>query len=159
MTKRTGGEFETELERSRLDEDQRRITKLMKRIMTEFRTRMDEKLHPYGVTTAQVRLLGTIRHAPGSSGAQLARLCEITPQSAQALIQRAEEAGWIIRKKDEVNDRILIATLTPEGEKILKTADRVLRNIESRLWQDIPPQKLAAVIKVLETCLENLSES
>lgn len=152
MTKRTGGEFESEL-----DEDQRRVTKLMKRIMTEFRTRMDEKLHPYGVTTAQVRLLGAIRNAPGSSGAQLARLCEITPQSAQALIQRAEEAGWIIREKDEVNDRILTVTLTPDGEKILKTADRVLRGIESHLWQGIPPRNLAAVIKVLETCLDNLT--
>ncbi|MFC5860698.1 MarR family winged helix-turn-helix transcriptional regulator [Acidicapsa dinghuensis] len=153
MTKRTAGEFENEL-----DEDERRVTKLMKRIMTEFRARMNERLQPYGVTTAQVRLLGTIRHAPGSSGAQLSRLCEITPQSAQALIQRAEEAGWIVREKDQVNDRILTATLTPEGEKILKTADRVLRSIESKLWQDIPPQKLAAVIKVLETCLGNLTE-
>ena len=153
MMKRTGGEFEAEL-----DGDQRRVTKLMKRIMTEFRARMDEKLHPYGVTTAQVRLLGTIRHAPGSSGAQISRMCEITPQSAQALIQRAEEAGWIVREKDQINDRILTATLTPEGEKILKTADRVLRSIESKLWEDIPPQKLAAVVKVLETCLDNLTQ-
>lgn len=153
MTKRTACESE-----GGLDEDQRRVTKLMKRIMTEFRARMDEKLHPYGVTTAQVRLLGTIRHAPGSSGAQLARLCEITPQSAQALIQRAEEAGWIVREKDEINDRILTATLTPEGDKVLKTADRVLRSIESRLWQNLPPQKLSALIKVLENCLENLIE-
>lgn len=153
MTKQTNCEFD-----SSLDQEQRRVTKLMKRILIELRAHMDEKLHPYGVTTAQVRLLGTIRNAPGSSGAQLARLCEITPQSAQALIQRAEEAGWIVREKDEINDRILTATLTPEGDKILKTADRVLRSIESRLWRNIPPQKLSAVIKVLETCLENLTE-
>ncbi len=158
MAKRTSGEFETELDRSGLDDNQRRVTKLMKRIMTEFRTRMDEKLHPYRVTTAQVRLLGTIHHAPGSSGAQLSRLCEITPQSAQALIQKAEDSGWIVREKDEINDRILTVTLTPEGEKILNTADRILRSIESKLWQDIPPQKLTAVIKVLETCLENLTQ-
>lgn len=152
MAKQTGCELGNAVE-----ENQRRITKLMKRILLQFRALMDEKLHPHGVTTAQIRLLGVIRNAPGSSGAQLARLCEVTPQSAQVLIQRAEEAGWIVRGKDDVNDRILTASLTPEGEKLLKIADGILSGIEAKLWQDIPAAKLDAVSRVLERCLQNIS--
>jgi MarR family transcriptional regulator, organic hydroperoxide resistance regulator len=138
-------------------ESQRRVTKLMKRILGQFRALMDEKLRPYGVTTAQIRLLSALRAAPGSSGAQLARQCEVTPQSAQALIQRAEESGWIVRGKDRVNDRIVTASLTPAGEELLTIADRLLASIEAKLWQKIPPTAIDELTEVLEKCLHNIS--
>jgi DNA-binding MarR family transcriptional regulator len=139
------------------NDPQRRVTKLMKRILTHFRAAMDEQLRPYGVTTAQIRLLGAIASAPGSSGAELARRCEITPQTAQVLIERAEESGWIIRSKDAVNERILIASLTLDGEKLLKMADRVLRKLERRLWTDIPLESIDSLSGTLEQCLRNIS--
>jgi len=148
MVKRTSNE---------LQESRRRATKLMKRILAQFRTLMDEKLRPYAVTTAQIMLLSAIRNAPGSSGAQLARHCEVAPQSAQTLIERAEEAGWIVRGKDSVNDRIVTASLTPAGEELLKIADRLLRSIEAKLWQEIPPPAIDGLIEMLEKCLLNIS--
>jgi DNA-binding MarR family transcriptional regulator len=139
-----------------IKENRRRATKLMKRIFMQFRALMDEQLRPYGATTAQVRLLLAIRCDPGSSGAHLARQCEVTPQTAQSLIQKAEKAGWIRRSKDDVNERIVIASLTPSGEKLLKIADRVIRNIEAKVWKDVSPRRLVKLIGVLEQCLENL---
>jgi DNA-binding MarR family transcriptional regulator len=148
MVRRTPSEFQ---------ESQRRATKLMKRILAQLRAHMDEKLRPYGVTTAQIRLLSALHSAPGSSGAQMARQCEVTPQSAQALIQRAEEAGWIVRGKDSVNDRIVTASLTPAGDELLTIADRLLRGIETKLWQEVPPVAIDGLIEVLETCLVNIT--
>jgi DNA-binding MarR family transcriptional regulator len=147
MVRKTPNEFE---------ESRRRVTKLMKRILVQSRILMEDKLRPYGTTTAQIRLLLAIRTAPGSSGAQLARQCEVTPQTAQALIERAERAGWIVRGKDSVNERILTAALTPAGEKLLKTADRLMRGIETKLWKDIEPEKLHKLEVVLESCLRNI---
>jgi DNA-binding MarR family transcriptional regulator len=141
---------------SEIENDRRRATKLVKRIFIEFRTLMDEKLRPYGATTAQIRLLLAIRSAPGSSGAQLARQCEVTPQSAQALIEKAEESGWIIRRKDSMNERIVTARLTPGGEKLLKVAERSIRNLEAEAWKDVSPRTLGNLIKVFERCLKNL---
>ena len=99
----------------------RRAAQMMKRIMIHFRSQMDEKLRPQGVTTAQLHVLKVIRDEPGGSGAQLARACYVTPQSAQALLKNLEDGGWIMRTKDRVNDRILIAQLTPSGVKLLDT--------------------------------------
>src|ERR1700739_4333124 len=106
---------------------QRRAESLMKRIITHFRTVLDEELRPHGATIAQVRLLWAIRNAPGSSGAQLSRECEVTPQTTQALLERAEESGWIVRGKDSINDRIVTASLTPAGEDLLSAADRLVK--------------------------------
>src|SRR6202045_3818011 len=86
----------------------RRAAQMMKRIMIHFRGQMDEKLRPQGVTTAQLQVLKVIRDEPGGSGAQLARACYVTPQSAQALLKSLEGGGWILRTKNPVNERILI---------------------------------------------------
>src|SRR3954470_18128736 len=89
----------------------------MKRIMLGFRARMDEQLRPKGVTMAQLQMLFAIRNQPGSSGAQLARTCFITPQTTQALLKHLEENSLIVRGKDPVNDRIVTASLTATGER------------------------------------------
>ena len=116
-----------------LDENRRQAKQLMKRILMGFRARLDEELRPRGVTTAQLQILHAIRNAPGSSGAHLARVCQMTPQSMQALIQKTEKDGWIERRKDRENDRVLVASLTKAGERLMRDAEAVVGRIEKKL--------------------------
>jgi DNA-binding MarR family transcriptional regulator len=136
----------------------RRAAQMMKRIMIHFRSQMDEQLRPEGVTTAQLHVLKVIREESGASGAQLARSCYVTPQSAQALVKGLEDGGWITRTKDRVNDRILIAELTPSGEGLLQTAEKLARVIEKRLWRGVEDEAVEALNEVLARCLENLED-
>ena len=128
----------------------------MKRILVHFRGQMDELLRPEGVTTAQLVMLKAILNEPEASGANLARACYVTAQSAQALLKSLEVGGWIVRSKDRVNDRILIAKLTPSGEELLETAEKLVRVIEKKLWQGVPEGDVSALNKTLERCLGNL---
>jgi MarR family transcriptional regulator, organic hydroperoxide resistance regulator len=139
--------------------ERRRAAQMMKRILNHFRSQMDETLRPQGVTTAQLSVLHAIRQEPGVSGAQLARLCYMTPQSAQALLTGLEEDGWIKRTKDRVNDRILIAVLTPSGEELLETAEKLARVIEKKLWRGVSAEAVGALNTVLAQCLGNLDGS
>lgn len=134
----------------------RRAAQMMKRIMIHFRSQMDEELRPQGVTTAQLHVLKVIRDEDGASGAQLARACYVTPQSAQALLKGLEDGGWITRTKDPVNDRILIAQLTSSGKELLDTAEKLARVIEKKLWQGVPDGAVQALNKTLMRCLANL---
>ena len=141
-------------------EETRLAAGLMKRILIHFRGQLDEALRPHRVTTAQLQVLYAIRNEPGASGAQLARLCYITPQSAQSLLKSLEEGGWIVRVKDKVNDRILVAQLTPSGEELLETAEKAARVIEKRVWKGVSDEAVERLNAVLEQCLGNLeSES
>ena len=138
----------------------RLATQLMKRILVHFRGQIDEALRPQGVTTAQLQVLYAIRKEPGTSGAQLARFCHMTPQSAQSLLKGLEKGGWIVRVKDKVNDRILVAQLTRSGEALLETAEKAARVIEKRVWNGVSDDAVGALNGVLEQCLGNLeSES
>jgi len=134
----------------------RRAARLMKRILIHFRSQMDEALRPQRVTTAQLQVLYAIRSEPGASGAQLARSCYVTPQSAQSLLKGLEEGGWIVRVKDKVNDRILVAQLTPSGEELIETAEKAARVIEKKVWKDVSDDAVGTLNAVLEQCLENL---
>jgi DNA-binding MarR family transcriptional regulator len=136
--------------------ERRQAARMMKRIIVHFRGQMDEKLRPQGVTTAQLVVLKAVQDEPGAFGAQLARACHVTPQSAQALLKSLEDGGWIVRTKDAVNDRILIAKLTPSGVKLLETGEKLARVIEARLWQGIPNSAVEALNKTLVRCLANL---
>ncbi len=134
----------------------RQATQLMKRLLVHFRSQMDERLRPQGVTTAQLQILKIIRDEPGASGAGLARTCHITPQSAQALVKHLENDGWIRREKDNANERILNAYLTPAGDRLLREAEKAWRRIETTLWRGIDEESIAALNAVLERCLANL---
>jgi DNA-binding MarR family transcriptional regulator len=134
----------------------RRAAQMMKRIMIHFRSQMDERLRPQGVTTAQLHVLKVIRDEPGVSGAQLARACYVTPQSAQALLKSLEDGGWITRTKDRGNDRILAVRLTPDGKELLLTAEKAAKVIEGKLWRGVAASSIEALNRVLEQCLANL---
>jgi MarR family transcriptional regulator, organic hydroperoxide resistance regulator len=136
--------------------ERRQAARMMKRIIVNFRGQMDEMLRPHKVTTAEWVMLRAVRDEPGTSGAQLARFCHVTPQSAQVLLKRLEDGGWIVRIKDAVNDRILIARLTPRGMKLLETGEKLARVIEEKVWEGIPDSAIATLNKTLTQCLANL---
>jgi DNA-binding MarR family transcriptional regulator len=138
--------------------DKRLAAQLMKRFLIAFRAQLDEELRPGGVTTAQMQVLKALKDWPGSSGAQLARVCHMTPQSMQALIQKSEKDGWIERHKDKGNDRVLAASLTAAGEEMLAAAEVAVKRVERKLWRGVTEGEIARLTEVLERCLGNIGQ-
>ncbi|QHS51499.1 MarR family winged helix-turn-helix transcriptional regulator [Edaphobacter sp. 12200R-103] len=128
----------------------------MKRIMIQFRVHLDEQLRPQGLTTAQMQVLFAVRNSPGSSGAQIARSCYITPQTTQALLKHLERSGFIVRGKDAVNDRIVTARITPEGERLAESVEKNSRGLQQKLWEGISDGEMKSLSALLERCLQNL---
>ena len=128
----------------------------MKRILLRFRAQMDEQLRPQRVTIAQMQVLFAIRNAPGSSGAELARSCYITPQTTQMLLKHLERGGFISRGKHAVNDRIVTATVTPAGERLVTIVEKEGAVLQEKIWKGISDHELTQINGLLERCLENL---
>ncbi len=136
----------------------RRASTLMRRVLLGFKGKLDDGLRSKNATTAQMRFLREVKERPGSSGAQMARACYITPQSAQAMMARAVEHGWIVRGKSAENDRVVTARLTPAGERLLAFADELLAALEAEVWESVGVAELRAMNDVLERGLERLEE-
>ena len=130
----------------------------MRRVLLGFKARLDAELRPKNVTTSQLRFLTEVKERPGGSNAQMARACYVTPQSAQAMLVRAVEHGWVVRGKDADNDRLVTARLTPAGELLLAHADGVLAKLEAEVWDGVSMGELRAMSETLERGLVNLEE-
>ncbi len=140
------------------DIEVRRMGKLMRRMIVGFKARLDEGLKDHAVTMAQLRFLHEVRERPGASGARVARACFVTPQSAQAMLTRGVERGWIVRGKDPENERLVTLRLTPAGRKLLEYAEGVAQGIEAEVWAGISVKELQAVSGILERGLGNLEK-
>ena len=145
---------------SRHAAEARRSGVLMRRLLLGFKARLDHELKPKNVTTAQLRFLHEVKEHPGGSGAQMARACYVTPQSAQAMMVRAVARGWVVRGRDSANERVVTARLTPAGERLLRHADAVLGTVEAEVWSAVGTAELKTLNEVLQRGLERLdSES
>ena len=137
----------------------RRTATLMRRVLLGFKARLDDELRVKNATTAQMRFLREVKERPGSSGAQMARACHITPQSAQAMMARAVKHGWVVRGKSPESDRVVTARLTPAGERLLAYADGILARLEAEVWVGVGLAEMHALNATLERGLANLEDA
>jgi DNA-binding MarR family transcriptional regulator len=130
---------------------------LLKTVLQEYRSRLDEELHPLGITTAQLRLLWAVELNPQASGAKVARLCSVTPQTGQATMAAMEVNGWIRRRPSEKSDRILIAELTSSGRKLLLRARELAETLDRHMWKGIGERELARLDIALKKAVTQLA--
>jgi DNA-binding MarR family transcriptional regulator len=135
------------------------IASLIKRLLQLFRDGMDERLRPWGVTAAQLHVLAKLEYEPGISGARLARACMVTPQSTQVLLRGIEKNGWIRRTKHPENERILLATLTPSGKRILAKSRTAVGQVYEQMLDGLAAKDMHALESLLTHCATNLESS
>ncbi len=72
-------------------------------------------------------------HNDGMSQRDLARSMHISPASVTNMLQRMERDGWIKRKRDEKDQRVVRVYLTVKAEETRIQAKRVFREMEDAL--------------------------
>src|SRR5271168_3281574 len=132
------------------------VASLVKRLLHLFRESLAEKLRPCGVTAAQLHVLAKLDHEPGISGARLARACMVTPQTTQVLLRGIEKNGWIVRTRHPENERILLATLTPSGKRILARSRTAVGQIYTQMLDGLAAKDVRARESLLSQCAANL---
>jgi DNA-binding MarR family transcriptional regulator len=128
----------------------------MRRVLLGFKARLDDELRGQHVTSAQLRFLHEVQERPGASNAQLARACYMTPQSAQAMLVRAVEQGWVVRGKSAENGKLVTVRLTRAGTRLLAYADGVLAELEAEVWHGVSLAELRGMNGTLRHGLGNL---
>lgn len=138
------------------DKDPPEVLKLTRRMTMLFRERLDEQLKPLGITAAQLQLLAALTKEPGTSGAHLARYCQVTPQTTQALLAVVEKHGWVQRAPHPENARVLLATLTPQGRRIFSRGKAIAIKLQARMLNSLSSTEVRRLEAVLEQLVRNL---
>ena len=138
------------------DKNPPEVLKLTRRMTVLFRERLEELLKPLGVTSAQLQLLAALTKEPGTSGAHLSRYCQVTPQTTHALLAAVERRGWVSRTPHPENARVLLATLTPEGERVFSKGKAIAIKLQDRMLRSLSSAEIRRLEATLQQPVKNL---
>ena len=111
-----------------------------------------------GVTGGQAALLYAIKSAPGTGVRDLAAQERMSAPAMSGYVDRLEKLGLVTRTPSGVDRRRVGLTLTPAGERILRSVkSRRTAWLAARL-RELDPNELAAVERALAPLEELIDE-
>ena len=109
-----------------------------------------EALRSFGVTVAQYATMLSLYYVPEQSSAQLARAAAVTPQTMATVIAKLEQKRLVTRHPSSDHAKVLIASLTPEGEVLVLRADEAARRIEQCMAEVFSAKEREQLTEMLE---------
>src|SRR6202034_1401111 len=106
---------------------------LLRQAQAATRLTLERALDDLGVTPPQFAVLTMLRAYPGLSGADLARVALLTPQTVGVIIRNLERDGAIRKTPHPVHGRVLQWSLTRRGGALLDKSRQRVMALERRL--------------------------
>jgi DNA-binding MarR family transcriptional regulator len=106
------------------------------------------KLDALGITYLQYVALLLLRHRSAQSIKELGERLSLDSNTLTPLIKRLEAAGFVKRRRDSEDERIVRVDLTPAGEKVVEEAICVSKELGGKL--KITPEQLNALQSLLD---------
>ena len=113
--------------------EQGHIGYLLRQAHTAHRLRMERALADLEVTLPQFSVLTMLVAYPGASGADLARLSLLTPQTMSVIVANLERGGAISRRPHAVHGRIQQIEVTEAGRQLLAKCRNRAKAVEDEL--------------------------
>jgi DNA-binding MarR family transcriptional regulator len=109
------------------------IAYLLRQAQAATRLTLERALADLAVTQPQFAVLTMLNAYPGLSGADVARVALLTPQTVGVIIGNLERDGAIQKTPHPVHGRVLQWTLTRRGSDLLDQCRRRVNAVERRL--------------------------
>jgi DNA-binding MarR family transcriptional regulator len=131
---------------------------LLRQAQAVARLAMERALADLRVTPPQFMVLTMLKAYPGLSGAELARVALLTPQTVGVIIRNLERAGSIRNTAHPVHGRVLMWTLTRSGTALLGKCRRHAIALERRLSAGLSEEAQLTVRRWLARVAMELTE-
>jgi DNA-binding MarR family transcriptional regulator len=122
---------------------------LLRQAQAAARLTLERALADLGVTAPQFAVLTMLRAYPGLSGADLARVALLTPQTTGVIIRNLERMGAIRKTPHPVHGRVLQWTLTRRGKTLLGKCRRRVLAVERRLMVGVSAKAAVTIRRFL----------
>jgi DNA-binding MarR family transcriptional regulator len=131
---------------------------LLRQAQAATRLRMERALDGLGVTPPQFIVLTMLKAYPGLSGADLARVALLTPQTVGVIIRNLERDGAIRKTPHPVHGRVLQWTMTRRGATLLEKCRRHAQALDRRLAAGLSAKAQTAVRRWLSKIATDLQQ-
>jgi DNA-binding MarR family transcriptional regulator len=131
---------------------------LLRQAQAATRLTLERALADLGVTPPQFVVLTMLKAYPGLSGADLARVALLTPQTVGVIIRNLEREGAIRKKPHPVHGRVLQWTLTRRGKTLLGKCRARGKALDRRLQAGLAPKAQATIRRWLSKIAAELQQ-
>jgi DNA-binding MarR family transcriptional regulator len=118
---------------------------LLRQAQAAARLTLERALADLKVTPPQFAVLTMLKAYPGLSGADVARVALLTPQTVGLIIRNLERDGAVRKMPHPVHGRVLQWTLTRRGETLLEQCRRHVNAVERQLAAGLGAKAEAAI--------------
>ncbi|MES2195027.1 MAG: MarR family transcriptional regulator [Pseudomonadota bacterium] len=131
---------------------------LLRQAQAAARLTLERRLADLEITPPQFAVLTMLRAYPGLSGADLARVALLTPQTVGVIIRNLERDGAIRKTRHPVHGRVLQWTLTRRGGTLLDRCRRPVQALERQLIAGLGARAQATVRRWLSRIAADLQQ-
>lgn len=123
----------------------------------DWRTALDRRLRPLGLSRATWMLLAFVRRLDAPSQSQLAERLGLEGASVVRLVDRLEKDGYVVRRTG-TDRRVKTVHATAKGEALAAEILRVASEMRNELFRDVDAAQLAAAHALLTRLHGRLAE-
>jgi DNA-binding MarR family transcriptional regulator len=109
------------------------IAYLLRQAAAALRSALDAEFAAAGLTGPQFLVLNLLAAYPGISGAELARLTQLTPQTINLVVRKLERDALVDREPHASHGRVLCLAPTAKGRRTLQRCKRLADGVERRM--------------------------
>ncbi len=113
----------------------------------------------YELNKSQASILLALQNSEVLSQKELARRLNVTPPSITSAIQKMEKTGFIKRKPDESDQRVMRLGLTEKGAGCIDHVKRVAEQMDQLMFQGISLEEKLLFRRILMQIFQNLEET
>ena len=121
-----------------------------------FNKTLREELAQYNITFSQYQHLRQLWQMDGLAQVELSRRIGIETASSTAVIDQLEKLGFIRRKRDPVDRRRILVTLTAAGRALERPLDRCAIAVNMRARGGLSKAEVASLFGLVRKIIGNL---
>lgn len=114
-------------------------------ISREWRTLLDQRLRPLGLSNSRWLALKTVEFLGGSvSQKEIADTMGVEGPTLVRALDQLEKDGWVRRRVSEQDRRVKLVSLLPKADRLLEQITRVCYEVERDIFDGLDEAELAA---------------
>ena len=132
------------------------IRQSLDKVSSKMRRDYSESLRELNLYVGQDNLLARLWAGDGITQMQLCDHLKCEPPTVTNMVKSLEQNGFIVRKRDERDGRVMRIYLTDEGKKLEKPVDFKWKQQQEKLLNAISPEERLVLRDLMKRMEKNL---
>lgn len=159
MAKKKGDKKDEKKDKSARKKDLASLAELapvLTQAARSLRTTLSQELAQAGLYAGQDGVILQLSQAPGLTPGQLAQQLAVKAPTMTRTIGRMEAQGFVERKADSADGRLIKVYLTPTGQDSVQAIQQALADSGAAALRDFSDKEIRTLIKLLKALDRNL---